>query len=435
MEGRLALLIVLAISLALLAYTLLNRWLPSPVFVWTLLIALIVMLAMIIARIWTVPLTSRLRALESGTASFVDSDYSISLSEKGPPELVPIIRSYNQIGTLLREERQTLHQRELLLDTVIQASPIAMLLLDSRQRVIYSNSAARKMLYQGRRMEGMDWDSVLETLDASVARGLRQNQGGVFSIESTDGDPESCLAVIKEFRLNAKPHRLYMLQRLTRELNRQEVATWKKVIRIISHELNNSVAPITSLVHSGRILAERGDRDRLIRALDSVAERARHLAGFIGHYANFARLPEPEQAAHDWAAFLSPLQQSHGFRLLEPLPQLPGWFDATLMEQVLINLIKNALEAGSSIDDVELRCINLEQSQLLEVRDRGTGMNEVELKQALAPFYSTKKSGSGIGLALCREIIEAHGGDINLRNRSAGGLSVQMTLPLREQLD
>ena len=243
-------------------------------------------------------------------------------------------------------------------------------------------------------------------------------------------EPESCLIIVKEFRLNASPHTLFMLQRLTRELNRQEVATWKKVIRVISHELNNSVAPITSLVHSGLILAERGDKQRLLTALRSVSERAHHLADFIGHYARFARLPEPQKTLQHWNKLLKPLQQSHPFTIVQPLTDQVGWFDPTLMEQVLINLIKNAIEAGSSVEQIQIRCIDLDSAQILEVSDQGSGMSEQDLKQALAPFYSTKKSGSGIGLALCREIIEAHDGDITLVNRQPSGLRVRLKLPL-----
>ncbi len=434
MEGRLALLLLIAFGIVLTCYHLLQQWLVSSLLLWLAIIAISTLLAVIIARLWTKPLTSRLRALEAGTASFMDSDFSISLSENGVPELVPIIQTYNQIGKLLREERQSLHQRELLLDTVIQSSPIAMLLVDSRQRIIYSNHAARQMLHHGKKMEGLAWEAILEQLDNDIAEALRLKQGGVYSLESEIGsghpELESCLIIIKEFRLNTSPHTLFMLQRLTRELNRQEVATWKKVIRIISHELNNSVAPITSLIHSGKILAERGDKQRLMDALHSVSERAHHLSDFIGQYAHFARLPEPQKKVQPWKTFLEPLQKSYPFSIVKPLTDKPGWFDPTLMEQVLINLIKNAVEAGSPVEQITIRCIDIEQAQILEVSDAGSGMSDQELKQALAPFYSTKKTGSGIGLALCREIIEAHDGEITLINRHNQGLRVRLKIPL-----
>ena len=112
-----------------------------------------------------------------------------------------------------------------------------------------------------------------------------------------------------------------------------------------------------------------------------------------------------------------------------PVPTAPARFDAAQMEQVLLNLIKNAHEAGGPADAVELEVQQADAHWRIEVRDRGPGMSEAVLAQALLPFYSTKRSGSGLGLALAREIVEAHGGRITLVNRDGGGLCVRILLP------
>ena len=127
------------------------------------------------------------------------------------------------------------------------------------------------------------------------------------AVEDEAGERNVYLLTQKSFRLNGRPHQLALIQQLTRELSRQEVATWKKVIRVISHELNNSVAPISSLAHTGRRLAEAGELAKLDRALTSITDRARHLAGFIEGYARFARIPEPALEAVDWRDFLDSL--------------------------------------------------------------------------------------------------------------------------------
>jgi two-component system, NtrC family, nitrogen regulation sensor histidine kinase NtrY len=207
------------------------------------------------------------------------------------------------------------------------------------------------------------------------------------------------------------------------------VQTWKKVIRVISHELNNSLAPISSLAHSGRELARLGDNARLAPVFDTIEDRTRHLHAFIRGYAEFAKLPQPRIARVSWSEFLGQLAQHSAFRLIPPMPTTDGWFDRAQIEQALINLLKNAHEAGGKTDDVELAVEPRVGETRIEVRDRGPGMSDSVLANALLPFYSTKHDGTGLGLALAREIVEAHGGRIALANRADGGLIVTLTLP------
>ena len=116
-------------------------------------------------------------------------------------------------------------------------------------------------------------------------------------------------------------------------------------------------------------------------------------------------------------------------RLLGDLPQDPAWIDAPQMEQALLNLLKNAHESGSKPEDVELQVRRVQDALRIDVLDRGTGMSDAVLTNALVPFYSTKRSGTGLGLALAREIAEAHGGRILLSNPVCGGLAVTLILP------
>lgn len=376
------------------------------------------------------PLSRLLRALEGAVASYRDGDFSFSIAARRNDELGELIRMHNALGQTLREQRQHLAQRELLLDTVVQNTPVALVLTDSSGRVTYANIAARHLFNEGRTLHGLDFLELLADAPEALRRAVEGGEDALLTVEM-EGSEETFHLSQRSFRLQGRPHRLQLFRRMTRELSRQEVATWKRVIRVISHELNNSLAPISSLAHSGAELARRGQLERLPGVFATIGERARHLHGFIAGYANFAKLPAPQPVSIAWRPFLDSLALHCQFRLQGSLPEQQGWFDAAQIEQVLINLVKNAHESGSAEDGVTLSLAVIGRDVRIEVADRGPGMSETVLAQALLPFYSTKRSGTGLGLALAREIAEAHGGRITLANREQGGLRVSLLLPLK----
>ena len=417
-----ALVTLVAALSAWMARMLNNGWLA-----WVLVVA-----AAAIPVIWLAarvmrPIAQMLRALAGTVASYREGDFSLSLVADRNDELGELMSAHNDLSAALRTQRAHLVQRELLLDTVMQNSPVALVLVDAHERIGYANIAARHLLSEGRSLTGLRFGDALAHAPAAL-RGAASAQGDSLFSTEIEGVEETFHLSQRTFILQGQTFRLYLLKRLTRELSRQEVSTWKKLIRVLSHELNNSLGPLSSLAHSGAEIARRGDYSTLPTVFAAIAERAEHLHQFVSGYATFAKLPAPRPEHVEWKSFAADLARQQSFTMPVPLPQIPGWFDRIQVEQALINLLKNAHEAGGS-DQVELLVTSVGSDQRLEVRDRGSGMSQTVLAQALLPFYSTKRSGTGLGLALAREIAEAHGGRIQLVNREGGGLSVILELP------
>jgi two-component system nitrogen regulation sensor histidine kinase NtrY len=374
------------------------------------------------------------RALADGILSLRDRDFSVSVTRASRDEMGELVDIYNGLGEKLRVERQSLYQRELMLDTVIQATPLALVLTNVADAVLYSNSAARQLFGEGRKLEGERFARYLEAAPVPLKEAVERGGDTLFTLE-LGGEPQVYHVSQRRFLLNSLPHRLLLLKQLTREINSQEVATWKKVIRVIAHELNNSLAPISSLAHSGQILARSPpDAEQLSRVFSTIEDRARHLAGFIEGYAQFAKLPQPRLAPVSWEVLFERLRVVVEFSLVGGLPHRTASFDTAQLEQALINLLKNARESGSSAADIELAVIAAPGGFTIEVRDRGPGFSAGALEHALVPFYSTKDTGTGLGLTLCREIVEAHGGRLRIANRTdrpgdGGGAIVTIWLP------
>lgn len=360
--------------------------------------------------------------LGNALAAFRDGDFSLRLATRGDRELAELKRLYNELADAMRSDRQDIYQKEILLDTILQRTPIAVVLLNPAERIIYSNTAARELFADGARLDGKAFDEILANVAAPLRDAVTTRGDTIFS-----ADVETFHLTQRIFRLNTQEHRLLLVERLTPELRRQEVAVWKKAIRVINHEINNTVAPISSLFHSARIAQEKPQHQhRLGEIYELIEERLTHLRAFLDGYAHFARLPEPRKERTTWNAVLSEAQALYPF-VIEGTPALATNVDRAQMQQVLINLVKNAHESGS--EDVVVSVQSAGEDSVVRVLDRGRGMSEEVMRQALVPFYTTKPGGSGLGLALANEIVEAHGGRMRLGARDGGGTVVTLWVP------
>ncbi|MBC3910137.1 sensor histidine kinase [Undibacterium umbellatum] len=430
---RLSLLMVAILLLAVAISMLMLHLLPDQIWLAAGLSLLIILpLGVGMMRSQLLDMIRLFHTLAGTVISYQDNDFSIGVHWPLKDELGELVDAHNALGDVLRKQRLDLVQRELLLDTMVQNTPVAMMLVADHGPIVFANIAARQLLNQGRKLEGFSFNEVMMQVSASLREAILRGGDGLFTVAAKDPEEEEEVYHLarRHFSLNGRHHELFLLRHLTVELRRQEVQTWKKVIRVISHELNNSLAPIASLANSAAVLVGRGQTERLPGILQTIEERTRHLESFIDGYARFAKLPTPRLESTHWHSFIAGLKSQVIFTVVDSLPDEVVSMDRAQMEHALLNLLKNAHESGSRADDVSLSIRALQGVTRIEVMDRGSGMTDTVMSNALIPFYSTKRSGTGLGLALVREIIEAHGGRISLQNREGGGLTVSLFLPL-----
>jgi len=382
--------------------------------------------------IWYVLVRPKLRLLGRlcyGLREFADRSFSARMGPEGERAFGDLASRFDALGAALSAKQGDMNERDLLVKTIVGCAPMAIVLYGDTGRIVYSNEEARELFFEGRALEGHNFLQMLQQAAPSLRTALLADTDALFTLEDTE-ERESFHLAKRYFEIEGESHTLVMVKHLTRELGRREAEVYKRVIRVISHEFNNSLAPITSLIHSARLIAEKPEHlPKLDRVLDTIEERARHLNTFLEGYASFARLPRPKPEVVNITRFLDGVQALWPTVDVAAAPEKTGYFDPAQMQQVLINLLKNADEAKGTLSEVSLTVEPAgDGGTRFAVADRGTGMC-CGAKNAIEPFFSTKERGSGVGLALCREIIEAHNGKLKIEPRAGGGTVVSCWLP------
>jgi two-component system, NtrC family, nitrogen regulation sensor histidine kinase NtrY len=322
------------------------------------------------------------------------------------------------------------NEQARLLKAVVESAPMAIVVYGDTGKIAYCNAEARALFAEEKSLEDQNFLRLVQHAPEALKQALVREGDALFTVDQS-GQAETYSLSRRFFDLGGERHTLLIVKELTPELGRQEIDVWKNVIRIINHELNNSLAPISSMVHSARLIAKNPEQlPKLDRVFDTIEERTTHLTAFLEGYARFARLPKPRPDRVAWQPFLDNLQALFPHVRFGAAPTADGWFDAAQLQQTLINLLKNATEACGETPDVELSAdVAADGATTLSVADRGSGMTDDVLRHALVPFFSTKEKGTGLGLALCREIVEAHRGKLRLARREGGGMEITCWLP------
>lgn len=379
----------------------------------------------LLVRAFFVPL----ELISTGAELLAERDFSSQFRPVGQPEMDALIGIYNKMSARLREERLKAQEQHYFLERILAASPTGILTLDFDGKVSSVNPSAGLLL------------GVAEA-DA-LGRGLAALPGPASLAAELAALPLGESRVLSAGRRRLKvsraeffdrgfPRSFLSIEELTEELRASEKAAYGKLIRMTSHEVNNSVGPVSSLLDSFRGYGEQlGEEDRqdFAGALAVAIARLERLSAFVGGFADMVRLPPPERRPCDLARLVGEI-------LLLLRPQLEarriavGWekgavpevaLDRNQLEQVLVNLLKNAMEAIGEDGEIALRLAEERGRPRLEVADSGPGLSEAVLPQLFTPFFSTKRDGRGLGLTLVREILTQHGYDFGLENRPGGG--------------
>jgi len=379
-----------------------------------------------------------LRLIESGAQYLRDGEFTTRFTETGQKDMDRLVDVYNCMGDELREERIRNEEQEQLLRKVMAESPGGVITLDVDGKVDSINPAAEALLH-------VSAETVVGRPLAELESPFARQLAGV----PRDSSTMLVLSGRRRVRCQAAtfmdrgfPRRFLLLDELTDELHSTEKHAYEKLIRMMSHEVNNTSGAVQSLLQSclvyRRQLAD-GDREDFARALEVAIQRTANLDEFMRGFANVVRLPEPhKQPSNPWeiasqVGFLFRDRcEAAGIAWREEIePGLPTVeCDPVQLEQVLLNVMKNAVEAveaGGAGDapeaprEIVVRGGRRGRRSFLAVEDSGTGLSDEVQAHLFTPFYTTRENGQGIGLTMVQEILLAHGFDFALENREEGG--------------
>lgn len=354
-----------------------------------------------------------------------------SANATGPQAL--LISQINQLCDSLASARFDYKEHQLLMAKLLKQVDAVIIATDSDSRITMANPAAERLLAQSQsRLCGQTLKALqLAPLDSAcnhdlVTLTLRQQ-------------PTRWHLFKDSFREQARQHTLYILSDLELVISRQEHKAWQDLVRVLSHEVNNSLAPINSLSATltklvSQLSAPQEDKQDLHEGLAIIAERARRLHSFISGYKALSQLPAPQRVPCVLNEMLNGVIALIGHPVqfkAQPLPTL--MLDQTQLEQCLINLFKNAVEAAPD-KPIDCQLLHTHNSVTIQIRDLGPGIQNPD--NLFIPLYTTKEHGTGVGLALARQIVQNHGGQLSLSNyqlsEEVRGCQVELRLPLAQ---
>ncbi|HVG23926.1 MAG TPA: ATP-binding protein [Thermoanaerobaculia bacterium] len=374
---------------------------------WTIVLLIVISLLVVTWAMREV-IVYPLRTLVNVVSAMREEDYATRAREAAQGTIFgDVMFELNALSAAMRSRHLAVLEAAALVRAVIAEVDAAIFAFDAESRLELVNRAGERLVTgaePGRTATELGLAELL-ALDEATPVDWR---GARWSVR------------VSTFRREGETHRLLVIADISRALRQEEIRAWQRVVRVLGHEMNNSLAPIKSIagtleeaVQSSEIEAPL--QTNLTRGLSVIARRADALARFLSGYSELARLPEPRLRDVDLAAVIRRAAALYPAVTIEDGPPVQLEADEDQLEQVLINILRNAVEAGPPVSISWRRDADAVE---IVVRDHGPGL--ASTNNLFVPFFTTKPGGSGIGLVLSRQIAEAHGGTLTLRNCKSG---------------
>ncbi len=337
-------------------------------------------------------------------------------------------QAFNAVLGRFQEARADRDLKATYLDTVVRHVPVPFFAARADGSLSLVNHPARRLTG----LPGLAHLDDLAAIDERLPGALDGIEAGQQRMLQTAlrGVPVELRVSVAEIRMAGEVERLYSIENLSGELSARESSAWRNLIRVLTHEIMNTLTPVTSLAQTTvAMLDEPGAAADIREAVTTIGRRSDGLINFVSRYRELLRVPEPKPEnlsvvglLRATTTLMQPSLGSAGVDVEVTPDSLEVFADRDLLEQLLINLIKNAAEAVAETDDGHLRLTGgFDLGRVvIAIHDNGPGIPDTDVDQVFIPFFTTKRDGSGIGLSLCRQIMTAHGGDIAIDTGPAG---------------
>jgi len=443
LEWRLLLVLLLCVACTaaiILAVLLLpHDWWPLtlPVYLQQIAGGLLLLCALLLlARRWLRVALNPLRSLGNVIDAIRLGDYSLRVRTDRPGIIQALASDINHLSASLSEQSQSVVESKALIEKLNTTLPLPWFVFDGEQTLRLANPAADHML-GSRPPAGIDatslgLDEVLQQPTGSAVQIILPGASGRYVVHK------------EIFRERGRRYQLIILVEAETALRSERQQAWESLVRVLAHEINNSLAPIKSIAETLADMMYEDDvnKTEMQQQLQRISHRANSLVSFVHNYASIARLPQPQmETVHVDELIQHCVDVQPDICVAINGDAMTINADPVLLEQALINLLKNACDSCREQDDsaiaVHWRYLQ-QQGQTgvgISVTDNGGGLSTTD--NLFVPFFTTKPGGSGVGLLLARRIAELHGGTLSLRNRDDGqrGAVAELWLPLRQHAD